>query len=400
MRIVITALHYHPDQPGGAQRLALEHASFLAELGHEVWLVSQDLGRTREEHTFRDKIHVLRYPSPKFGGFDFRRITAHQKQTRMLLRRYVGREVDLVHGHSLLNYAGTLALYGSGTRRCYTVHSPTYLEILARDRQVPRLERLRLFATAWLTHRIECRCLENSHVITVLSNYTADLLRNLHGPVFEAKTRVIPGWVDSARFQIIQDYNKARSELGWPLEIPVLFTLRRLVPRMGLDRFLCALKQVELTGRRFHAIIGGDGPLRADLEMRAAKLGLVDKVRFIGLVRDVDLPKMYAAADAFVLPTRELECFGLIALEALACGRPVLATPVGAIPEVINNFDPRWLARDESSEAIAEILIDFLNGKIPGRTPESLRQTVMGRYSGEKVLAQLFAASLGDARDR
>ncbi len=77
---------------------------------------------------------------------------------------------------------------------------------------------------------------------------------------------------------------------------------------------------------------------------------------------------MYGAADAFVLPTSELECFGLPVLESLACGRPVLAAPVGAIPELLRPFEPAWLADGSSPEAIADAA-----GPLPDRRSAGAR---------------------------
>jgi len=164
---------------------------------------------------------------------------------------------------------------------------------------------------------------------------------------------------------------------------------------MGLDRLLYALREVKSTGQEFCLVIGGTGPLRTQLETLTEDLGLKRYVHFTGFVPDDILPLMYGAADAFVLPTAELECFGLIALEALACGRPVLATPVGAIPEVVGRFEERWLAENTSVHAISQLLIDFLRGVLPSHDPAALREIVAKHYSREYVLEQLVATALG-----
>jgi glycosyltransferase involved in cell wall biosynthesis len=67
----------------------------------------------------------------------------------------------------------------------------------------------------------------------------------------------------------------------------------------------------------------------------------------------------------------------------------VLATPVGAIPEIMDRFEPQWLAQNESADAIAQLLIDFLKGEFPAHDPESLRQKVAEYYSKDRVLRQL-----------
>jgi glycogen(starch) synthase len=125
------------------------------------------------------------------------------------------------------------------------------------------------------------------------------------------------------------------------------------------------------------------------LEQLAHELALEDCTRFIGHVADEALPDMYAATDAFVLPTTELECFGLIALEAMASGRPVLATPVGAIPEMLKPIEPGWLSRDNSAEAIAEKLASLLRRELPDHEPRLLRQEIAARYSQSHLLKKM-----------
>lgn len=395
LRIVIPMLHYYPDIPGGATRLAFDEAVFLANLGNEVWTVGADVTGSKPEYAFQDGLHVLRYPSPQFRMFDPRRMQAHQTLTRSLLSRYIKNPVDLIHGHSLLQHDGALSFFGRRARSCFSVHSPVRLEMQAEGRRMPPLKRLRLYVVGYLTHKIERRCLDFSDCITSDSNYTKSLLGRFHDVTIEQRVNVVPGWVDLDRFQIVPDRQAAKSRLGWPRDVPVFFTLRRLAPRMGLDRLLLALQKVKAAGYKFYLVLGGSGPLRSQLETMVSGLGLLGSVLLIGHVPEESLPLMYAAADAFVLPTMELECFGLIILEALACGRPVLATPVAAIPEILDRFEPRWLARDATVDAIAHLLIGFLENELPAHDPQELRDGVATHYARERVLRQLVTTALG-----
>lgn len=397
MRIVITMLHYYPDNPGGSARLAYDEAMFLANLGHEVWVVTQDIERNKPYYSFKNSLHVLRYPSPKLDLFDPRRMWTHQRQTRALLSRFIRHPVDLVHGHSLLNYDGAVGLYGENTRKCYSVHSPIRLEMLASGRGAPLFKRLHFSMVGNLNHYIEKRCIKRSDVVTVFSDYTRSLLYSSYSKRILQKTRIIPGWVDLSKFRIVSNRQAKKSQLGWPLDVPVLFSLRRLVPRMGLDRLLYALNTVKSAGWAFYLVLGGSGPLRSHLEVLTNELGLIDMVHFAGNVPEDVLPQMYAAADAFILPTAELECFGIIALEALSCGRPVLATPVGAIPEILGRIEPRWLAHNQSRDAIAQLIISFLSGELPSHDPENLRQVVAQKYSTENALKKLVSVVTGES---
>jgi glycosyltransferase involved in cell wall biosynthesis len=197
------------------------------------------------------------------------------------------------------------------------------------------------------------------------------------------------------RFRIADDRTRLKAVLGWPEDVPAFFTLRRLVPRMGLDSLLYALREVKSAGCSFVTIIGGQGPLRNELQKLIDDLGLKGLVYLVGHIPDSQLPAYYAAADAFLLPTAELECFGLIVLEALACGRPVLSTPVGAIPEILARIEPKWLARDQTPPAIADLIIEYLAGRLPRHAPEQLRHTVERLYAQPKILERLVSLALG-----
>ncbi len=399
MKIVIPAPYWFSDTPTGSARLASGHASWLAAAGHDVWLVAEAAPHGGPEYERILGIHVLRYSARRLGPFDRRRVFAHQEATRELLRKHVGERVDAVHGHALLPYIAAQGLYAGGAVTSFSVHSPMRDEFRATARLASPIERLRLRVAGELLHRLEKKCLEQSDYVTAESEFTRTLLRKGHGTRLADRVRVIPGWVDE-RFRPAADRTGEKLKLGLPVDRPIFFTLRRMVPRMGLDLLLAACGRLARSGKAFCLAIAGEGPLRRSMEARARKEGLGGAVVFPGRLSDDDVPRWYAAADAFVLPTVALECFGLIALEAMASGRPVLATPAGAIPEVVGRFEPAWLAREVSSEAFGELLGKYLSGELPQHEPARLHDAVVREFGYANVLPRLVEATLGDAARR
>lgn len=395
-RVVIPMLNYYPDYPSGSVRLAFDEAVYLANLGHEVWVITQDSTHKQPEYAFRDNLHVLHYPSPKLSAFNPRRIQAHQKATQDLLTRYIDGKVDLLHGHTLLSYYGALTLYKDSAQTCYTVHSPVKLEMLAANRTEKMTRRVKNLIAAQLLHQIEYHCLKDSQVITSDSHFTKEKLGELHSPEIGKRVQVVPGWVDFDYYKIAENRDVIKEKFGWSLKKPVLFTLRRLVPRNGIDRLIKALKIVKDSGADFEMIIGSSGSLREQLETLTRDLDLADSVRFIGRVSDDDLPQMYAGADVFILPTAELECFGLIILESFAAGRPVLATPVAAIPEIMTQIEASWLSSDASVESIARLIIAYLNGELPRHEPNALRSFAQDHYHADLVIPNLIRIAMGN----
>src|SRR5262249_31102514 len=143
-----------------------------------------------------------------------------------------------------------------------------------------------------------------------------------------------PSGVDVDRFADAPAATTAREALGLDPRRPVVGTVGRLEERKGHGRFLEAAQSLlaAANGLRPQLLIVGDGPLRETLARQAAALGLTDSVRFTGALADVRLP--LAAMDVFVLPS-DAEGMSNALLEAMAAGRPVVATAVGGTVEVL-----------------------------------------------------------------
>jgi len=393
MKILITTIRHYHDQPTGSAKVAFDEAAELRRRGEDVWVLAQGAPGL-PEHELKDGVHLLRYVPAEVAPWNPARGSAHQKASAAVLARHLP-HVDAIHGHIPLTGLAALDFYGDSVHSCYTIHSPVTMEMAIVWRNSSFLRRMTAPIGLAMLNRIEAECLRRSHVITALSQYTIDCIRRIHGKELAKRVRLIPGWVDTSRFVPVEDRGRAKAELGWPADLPILFTLRRLVSRMGLDRLLVASHRLQGEGLKFHLMIGGSGPLRGQLEEQTRTLGLSNSVTFLGRVEDRELPLAYAACDAFVLPTAELECFGLIALEAMSAGRPVLATPVGAIPEVIRKFDSSWLARSAEAEDIADLLRQYLTGKLPEHASAQLHDQTHRDYNCEQVLGEFIAATVG-----
>lgn len=392
-KILLTSIEHYVDLPSGSARIAWDEARFLAAAGYEVWAVAACGNENSPEHEVRDDVHLLRYKLPTFSAFDPRRMQMHQSATRNALIRYIDGEIAIIHGHSPLQFEGALKVTSPNTCKVYTVHSPAAMELNASAATEYWSRKLQSKMASSAINRVERRCLQRADRVTALSEFTVNCLRKLHGDCFADKVSVCPGWVDLERYRVIHDREAAKRNLEWPTDVPVLFTLRRLIPRMGIDRLLHAMAILKARSVRPYLVVGGTGPLRGALEQLRNDLGLDSTVQFLGRVDDGLLPVLYGACDAFVLPTAELECFGLIALEALACGRPVLATPTGALPEILSDIEPKWLARETNAEAIATLIYDFVKGNLPEYPPNILRDNVSVEFSADRRLRELVTTT-------
>jgi D-inositol-3-phosphate glycosyltransferase len=180
----------------------------------------------------------------------------------------------------------------------------------------------------------------------------ADLERHYRAP--DERIVVIPCGVDLRLFQQT-DKAGARALLGLPQDRHVLLFVGRLEPIKGVDILLQALANVVARGERPLTLVAG-GNLEGDEGQRlvalASSLGLSDDVRFIGAVDQKMLPAFYSAADVCVQPSF-YESFGMVAIEAMACGLPVVASRAGGLPFSIRDGETGLLVVPGDPSALA-----------------------------------------------
>jgi glycosyltransferase involved in cell wall biosynthesis len=204
-----------------------------------------------------------------------------------------------------------------------------------------------------------------------------------------SKIHVIPGGVDIHRFDANLTPPVARIKLGWPENRPILFTSRRLVHRVGLDKLLDALAIIKSTIPDVWLAIAGRGHLQATLEQQARELGLEDNIKFLGFLPDEDLPIAYQAADVTVMPSQAFEGFGLAVVESLACGTPVICTPVGGMPEILAPFSPELITTSPEAVAIADKLSQVLRQKITLPSRQDCRQYAATHFDWQIIAQQV-----------
>jgi len=153
---------------------------------------------------------------------------------------------------------------------------------------------------------------------------------------------------------------KKKKELGLSPECPVVGTVARLSSEKGHRYLLEAAAMVCEAFPSVQFLLIGDGILRKDLEKQAIELGISENVVFLGLRKDV--PEILPVIDLFVLPSL-YEGFGIVLVEAMAAGKPVVATRVGGIPEVVVDGKTGILAPPKEPKRIAEAIITLLQDK-------------------------------------
>jgi len=242
----------------------------------------------------------------------------------------------------------------------YNGHSLAHEEFLTRNKSpTGPWARFIYKLHAMIRCRIEGWVMRRCHFVFVESQFMKERIVRNHG-ISVRNVHVALAGADLSRFKPALERIPLQARLGLPGDRAILFTVRNLVPRMGLENLIKALKEIEKSSHKVFLVIGGKGPLREPLVQMIRDLHLEASVVLKGFIPEEDLPAWYQCADLVIMPTLELEGFGLVTAEALACGTPVLGTPVGATPEILGPIDGRLVAKGNDAASIAEALANLI----------------------------------------
>jgi glycosyltransferase involved in cell wall biosynthesis len=373
MRILCAIDQWFPDRQAGSARLAAAVSTGLAARGHEVTVLAPrngSVGETKEAgvvvrrvlarnvlpQTLTDPVETWRHARelPE-DGFDV--LLAHESTTAMGLRSR-GKRTPLV-----------LMFHASAARE----------QRFLRTQLGPGLKKLSTYALSPSLGLLERQAVAAADRILVLSDFSRSLLLEDH-PRDGGRISTVPGLVDTEKFSPADGKVAARGRLGLDVTGPVLLTVRRLEPRMGIDRLLRALPLV--CREDVTLVVAGAGSLSGALPRLAAELGIAERVLFVGPVGDdARLADWYRAADLFVLPTTAYEGFGMATVEALASGTPVVGTAVGATPEVLGPLDPRLVSASADPGPLAAAITDALGFAAGDEFSTRCRAYVEERYA-------------------
>jgi D-inositol-3-phosphate glycosyltransferase len=225
---------------------------------------------------------------------------------------------------------------------------------------------------------------DKCHRIVVTTDTEKEELVQYYGAIPD-KVSVVPCGVNMELFQPA-DRLMARKNLGLTGKKILLF-VGRIDPLKGIEQLLRATAYLgNINGLRL-IVIGGDEDSQYEigrLQRLAGELGMQDAVDFKGLVKHDELPDYYSAADACIVPSY-YESFGLVALEALACGTPVVATDVGDLKNIIRQGENGYIIADNNPRELARKINLLLSGRSDdGESALAIRASV-SRYGWPNI---------------
>ncbi len=207
--------------------------------------------------------------------------------------------------------------------------------------------------------------LRNSDKITANSIYTKDAILSIENTI-KNNVEIIPMGVNTSIFNPKRMNKKSLKKIFGAKYL--IFSVGRLVEKKGIKYLIMAMKYITKEFSDTKLIIGGAGPEKENLERLTNDIALNDKVIFTGYIKNSELPIYYASSDVFVLPsivTRDgdTEGLGIVLLEAIASGTPVIGSNVGGIIDIIEDNKTGFLTEPENPEDIANKIIKILEDK-------------------------------------
>jgi N-acetyl-alpha-D-glucosaminyl L-malate synthase BshA len=325
---------------GGSGAVATELGLELARRGHEVHFITYDFPFRLRRYVERIYFHQVETRMGRYPLFDYFPYTLAlaSKQHEVALRE----ELDLLHVHYAIPHATTAYLAREmlrGTRdlRVITTLHGTDITLVGQEASFYAITKFSI---------------EQSDLVTAVSTYLRDETYRAFGCV-GCDVRVIPNFVNLEEYRPNGD---ARRESLAPAD-------HKIVTHVSNFREVKRVKDVIRVFARIRRampatlLMIGDGPERAEAEREAEELGVTGDVRFVGRLETV--APLLQASDLFVLPS-QTESFGLAALEAMACGAPVVATRAGGLPEVVDDGVNGILEPAGSVEAMGRRAVELL----------------------------------------
>jgi phosphatidyl-myo-inositol alpha-mannosyltransferase len=354
------------DRPDGVQQYVLGLGSWLASQGHEVHYLAGETKRTDLPH-----LHSLtRNVQVRFNG---NRLSIPRLASKRAIRQLLS-EVEFDVLHVMMPYSPMMAA------RVITCAAPdTVVTGIFHILPQTGLVRLATHALGWWLWP-SLRRFDKVFATSSASKRFAEAAFRLKD------IEVSPNVVGLAQFQAAKAFG--RYDDG----VATIMFLGRLVPRKGCQTLLEAAAMLKQRYERpFRIVICGKGPLQAELQEQATKLGIGQLVEFTGFISEGDKPRYLASADLAVFPSTGGESFGIVLIEAMAARRPVVLAAGNAGYAAVMEPRPQQLFHPGHAAALAEQMAYFLDGKPPAAAARAWQQDYVKQFDTAVVGAGLLA---------
>jgi D-inositol-3-phosphate glycosyltransferase len=393
LKIAMLSIHSSPigklgtQDTGGMSVCVRETAKELAGMGHQIDIFTQHTSGSHESviHLY-DNVRLIRLP----GG-------THKNISKSSLYEVLPKlfnelesfrikgdiAYDVIHSHYWISGVLGLKLQSSwNANHLITYHTIGAVKNLTCSTE--NASELRMANEKKLANHCD-------RIIVPTQKDKEYLIQCYDAP--DDNIRIVPCGVNLDRFKP-QDKVSARRKLALPVEDPMILYVGRFAPIKGLDRLFESFRCMTHQPHAVLVMVGGDGersPMSQHLKKKAKTFHIQDRVVFSGRVDQKNLPLYYSAADVLVVPSY-YESFGLVALEALACGTPVVTTSVGGMEKIVKDGMTGYIATNSDTQHFAGLIEAVLaKQKQNGLSPLKIRDSV-SEFTWERSASLLLDA--------
>ena len=352
---------------GGVERHVFEISKALTNRGHSVTVLTTRSPLHRKYHEI-DEIEVVRVP---YGiPLYFSSVPFH------LFWHFNQHDYDLIHAHTPNPTIADLACLKNWGKKPFIL---TYHNDITKNGYMGKI------LSYMYNNTLGTFLLKNSDLIITTTKSYAEKSVNLKR--FKHKIKVIPNGIDLNRFNKNEDKEKIKMYYNIPVQYRVILFVGVIEEYKGVEYLTKAFKKVLNHEKKCYLIIVGAGTLSKKLKEMTVKLKISDNVIFAGYVKDSALPYHYSASDIFVLPSiSEKEGFGIVQLEAMACGKPVICTNLPGVNEVDKNEVASIHVPPKDTGALANAIIGLLEDEdLARKKGANGRKLVEEKYTWDKV---------------
>lgn len=362
----------------------------LIEKGNEACFVSPNDAESSKDFEVLDKVQIHRFnyfwprSSQKlayYGGMptNLRKGILGKVQLPFFMLAFllktlkVSKECDLIHAH--FSIAGFVAVLAGKLNK-----KPVVVSVY------------RLISGSKIENFFDKFVLENADFVIFGNQYTMNEAKKVSSKIKSQK--LIYLGIDEKQWKPIKKNNAIHNALEIPKGKKIIFTIGRFVEKKGYEYLIKAFAQVLKKEKNSVLVLGGYGPLKEKYDLIAEELGIKEKIYYPGFVDKTF--EWIPDCDVFAVPSvtdskGEIETFGIINLEAMACGKPLIATKSGGIVEIVDDRVDGLLCREKDSNDLAKKILNALKDKkLASRISRNARKKIMQKFAYSRTIENIL----------
>jgi len=359
MKIAIIVYKFLPEKIGGTEVATYYTAKYLSELGHEIHVITTSLDHKNSNND--DETFII-HRVPTLGAEPVNAILFQM----LVVKKIVSIKPDIIHVQNI-----ALGLSAWVVKKYFKT---PYL-VYGRGSDV---------YGSWPLKKIISKVvLRTADAVVALSENMRREIKNIE----QRDVIIIPNGIELGRFQY-ESKDSIRKTLKFNDEDKIIIFVGNLRKVKGVEYLIESMKEITEKEKNAKLIILGDGEERSDLEELVSTLFMDKYIKFLGRISNESIPKYMMASDLFVLPSVS-ESFGIVNLEAMASGLPIVATKVGGVPEIIKENINGLLVEPRNSIDLSLKIIKLLHNQPLAKKISNNNKSYVKNFSWVSVILKL-----------